>query len=822
MSFFVEDIKFVLEISLDIMNYLLYNNKRIGDKIMDKPKLTEDMLYKIDAYWRAANYLSCAQIYLKDNPLLKRPLRFEDVKSKLIGHWGTVPGQNFIYVHLNRVIKKYDLNMIYICGPGHGGQALVSNVYLEGTYTEFYPNITEDEEGLKKLCKQFSFPGGIGSHATPETPGSINEGGELGYSLSHAFGAVLDNPELIATCVIGDGEAETGPLATSWHANKLLNPMTDGAVLPILHLNGYKISNPTILARISKEELDALLRGYGWIPFYVEGDEPKYMHERMAKVLDEVIEKIKEIQTDARMNKNSIRPLWPMIVLRTPKGWTGPKEIDGKIIEGSFRAHQVPIEVTREHPESLQRLEQWLKSYHPEELFTPEGKLKAELKDLAPNKDQRMGANKIANGGLKKESLILPDYRNFGVSVPKPGKVEKEDMRILGTFIKEIIEKNQANRNFRVFGPDEALSNRLNHAFEATNRQWVSTIYEKDEFLAHDGRIIDSMLSEHLCEGMLEGYILTGRYGFFHSYESFIRIVDSMVGQHAKWLKMANEISWRKRIPSLNILLSSHAWQQDHNGFTHQDPGFINHLLTKKADTVRIYLPPDANCLLSCFNHCIQSENYINLIIASKHPRPQWLTIKQAEIHCRQGIGIWEFASSDQNGEPDVILACAGDTPTLETIACVTILKKHCPDLKIRVVNVVDLMRLQPKDIHPHGLTDDEYNMIFTKDKPIIFAFHGYPNVIHELTYKRQNQNLHVRGYIEEGTITTPFDMRVLNKIDRYHLAKLVLSHVNMKEKEKTINYCDEMLEKHREYIRENGKDMPEITEWIFEESDAI
>lgn len=789
---------------------------------MNRKVLSEDMLYKIDAYWRAANYLSCAQIYLKDNPLIKRPLTFDDVKSKLVGHWGTVPGQNFIYAHLNRVIKKYDLNMIYICGPGHGGQAPVSNTYLEGSYSEFYPDITEDEEGIKKLCKQFSFPGGIGSHATPETPGSINEGGELGYSLAHAFGAVFDNPDLIAACVIGDGEAETGPLATSWHANKFLNPITDGVVLPILHLNGYKIANPTILSRISKEELDSLLRGYGWTPFYVEGEEPDVMHEKMAKTLEDIIVKIKTIKEHAKNSHDETRPLWPMIVLRTPKGWTGPKTIDGKVIEGSFRAHQVPIEVTKDHPESLKKLENWLKSYHPEELFDQNGKLKPELKELAPNGTKRMGSNPIANGGLLKQPLDMPDYREYGIEVPSPGKIEKEDMRVLGTFIKAIIEKNESKRNFRIFGPDETLSNRLNHAFEATNRQWLSDIYYNDEYLAHDGRIIDSMLSEHLCEGWLEGYNLTGRYGFFHSYESFIRIVDSMVGQHAKWIKMANEIPWRKPIPSLNILLSSHAWQQDHNGYTHQDPGFINHLLTKKADTIRAYLPPDANCLLSCFNHCIQSENYINVIIASKHPRPQWLTIQQAEIHCRQGIGIWEFASNDQQEEPDVVLACAGDTPTLETLASVTILRKYCPKLKIRVVNVVDLMRLQPKEIHPHGLTDEEYNMIFTKNKPIIFAFHGYPNVIHELTYKRENQNLHVRGYMEEGTITTPFDMRVLNKIDRFHLTELVLKHINTQNKESALNYCQEMLEKHRIFIKENGIDMPEVSEWKWERIDEI
>lgn len=786
---------------------------------MKENVLTEDMLYKIDAYWRATNYLSCAQLYLKDNPLLKRPLTFDDIKGKLVGHWGSAPGQNFVYVHLNRVIKKYDLNMIYICGPGHAGQAPVSNAYLEGSYSEFYPNITEDEEGLRKLCKQFSFPGGIGSHATPETPGSINEGGELGYSLSHAFGAVLDNPSLIAACVIGDGEAETGPLATSWHANKFLNPKEDGAVLPILHLNGYKIANPTILARISKEELDALLRGYGWTPFYVEGEEPKIMHEKMASVLDEAIESIKLIWENARIGKDTSRPFWPLIVLRSPKGWTGPKEIDGKRIEGSFRAHQVPIEVTKSHPESLKRLEAWLKSYRPEELFTNDGKLKTELKELAPNGLQRMASNPVANGGLNSEDLITPAFSNYKVEVPFPGETVKEDMRVLGSYIRDVISGNPIN--FRVFGPDEALSNRLNHAFEVTNRMWLAKMEEKDEFLSPSGRIMDSMLSEHLCEGMLEGYILTGRYGFIHSYESFIRVIDSMIGQHAKWVKMAKEIPWRKSIPSLNLLLTSHAWQQDHNGYTHQDPGLINHLLTKKSEVIRIYLPADANTLLSTFDHCIKTHDYINLVVASKHPRPQWLTMEQATLHCKQGIGIWEFASNDKGVEPDVIMACAGDTPTLEILAAVSILNKMCPDLKIRTVNVVDLMRLEPNTVHPHGLRDEDYDLIFTKDKPIIFAFHGYANVIHELTYKRTNQNMHVRGYMEEGTITTPFDMRVLNHLDRFHLVKLVMEHVSVENKNEVIDYCDKYLKKHREYIVESGVDLPEISEWKWGQKDT-
>lgn len=788
---------------------------------MQGKTLTDASVKKIDAYFRAANYLSVAQLYLKDNPLLERELTFSDIKSKLVGHWGTVPGQNFVYVHLNRVIKKYNLNMIYVCGPGHGGQALVSNTYLEGSYSEFYPEITEDTEGLRKLCKQFSFPGGIGSHATPETPGSINEGGELGYSLSHAFGAVFDNPSLIAACVIGDGEAETGPLATSWHSNKFLNPITDGAVLPILHLNGYKIANPTVLSRISDVELDAYLRGCGWEPFYVSGKEAFKMHEDMATVMDLCIEKIKEIQGSARKKNDATRPMWPMIVLRTPKGWTGPKEIDGKKIEDSFRAHQIPIEVTSNHPESLKRLEEWLRSYHPDELFTKDGKLKKELKALAPVSFQRMGSNPNANGGSLLIPLTLPDFKEYGVNVSRPGEVLAQDMTELGRFIKDVVAQNAEKHNFRIFGPDEALSNRLNHVFDVTDRKWNERVLPADEFLAEDGVVLDSYLSEHACEGWLEGYLLTGRHGFLHSYEAFIRVVDSMVSQHAKWLKMAGEVSWRKDIASLNLILTSHVWQQDHNGYTHQDPGFLNHILTKKANIVRAYLPPDANTLLSCVHHVLQTKNYVNVIVASKHPTPQWLTPKEAEMHCAKGIGIWGFASNDRGVEPDLVIATCGNMPTLEGLAAVRILREYLPEIHIRFVNVVDLMKLQSDSIHPHGLSDHDYDMIFTKEKPIVFAFHGYPNLIHELTYRRENKNLHVRGYNEEGSITTPFDMRVLNKVDRYHLVLLALEYLPSFESHSIYlaEYCKNMLVKHSEYIKEYGVDMPEVADWTWEPS---
>lgn len=786
---------------------------------MQEKTLSNESLSLMDRYFRAANYLSVAQLYLKENPLLQRKLSFQDIKSKLVGHWGTVPGQNFLYVHLNRVIKKYDLNMMYICGPGHGGQALVSNTYLEGSYTEFYPDITEDLEGLKKLCKQFSFPGGIGSHATPETPGSINEGGELGYSLLHAFGAVFDNPDLIATCMIGDGEAETGPLATSWHSNKFLNPITDGAVLPVLHLNGYKISNPTVLSRISDIELDAFLRGCGWEPFYVQGEEPMLLHEDMATVMDTVILKIKEIQKKARETKKIVRPMWPMIVLRTPKGWTGPKEIDGKRIEGSFRAHQIPVEVTEDHPESLKRLEEWLLSYKPKDLFLENGQLMPELKALAPEGNRRMGCNPHTNGGNLLRPLKLPDFKKFGLSIDFPGNVIAQDMLELGNFIKAILSENIENNHFRIFGPDEALSNRLMKVFDVTNRKWMATTKTNDEFLTTNGLVMDSFLSEHACEGWLEGYLLTGRHGFIHSYEAFIRVIDSMVSQHAKWLKMAEHISWRKEISSLNILLTSHVWQQDHNGYTHQDPGFLNHIITKKANIVRIYLPPDANTLISCFNHIMGTKNYINVLVASKHPKPQWLTMDEASKHCAKGIGIWGFASNDYGYIPDLVIATCGDMATLEGLAAVSILREFIPEIKIRFVNVVDLMKLQSDTLHPHGLSDHDYDMIFTKNKPIVFAFHGYANLIHELTYRRHNSHLHVRGYNEEGSITTPFDMRVLNEVDRYHLVMLALKHLTDFEDKSSylLEYCKNMLVKHTEYIKEHGVDMPEVSQWTWE-----
>ena len=780
---------------------------------MKKVALNEEELKKIDGYFRATNYISAAALYLKDNPLLKRPLSFDDIKSKLVGHWGSAPGQNFVYAHCNRVIDKYHLNMLWISGPGHAGQATMGNVYLEGSYTEKYPEFTQDEEGLRKFLKHFSFPGGTSSHVAPEVPGSINEGGELGYSLAHAFGAVLDNPNLIAMVIVGDGEAETGPLATSWHGNKFLNAKTDGVVLPILHLNGYKIANPSLFARISNDELKSFFSGCGWAPYIVEGDDPIKMHELMAETMDTVVERILEIQTQAREQNVSSRPIWPMIILKTPKGWTGPKEIDGKKIEGSFRSHQVPIEVTKEHPESLKRLEDWLKSYHPEELFDENGTLKQEYQ-IIPEKSLRMGSNEVANGGKLLKELTLPDVMNFGVKVGYPGSVKKEDMRVLGEYLREVVALNKKNYNFRIFGPDEALSNRLHAVFEVTSRQFEGKKYKDDEYLNNAGRIIDSFLSEHMCEGMLEGYLLTGRHGLFHSYESFIRIVDSMVSQHAKWLKVSNELSWREPISSLNLLVTSHCWQQDHNGYTHQDPGMINHLLTKKSSISRIYLPCDSNTLISVVDHCLQTKNYINLIVASKHPRPQWLSMKQAIRHCEKGLGIWGFASNDLDNNPDLVFACAGDTPTLEVMAATSILRTWLPNLKVRVVNIVDLMKLESHDVHPHGLTDQEYDAIFTKNKPIVFAFHGYPNVIHELTYKRTNQNLHVRGYIEEGTITTPFDMRVQNKLDRFHLILLALKHLPQFDSYKLQQYCEDMLKKHRAYIVEHGVDMEEIENW--------
>lgn len=782
--------------------------------------LNDEMLHKMDEYFRAANYLSAGQLYLLDNPLLKRKLTFDDIKHTIVGHWGTVPGQNFIYLHLNRIIKEYDLNMIYISGPGHGGNAMISNNYLDGTYSEVYPNITEDEEGMKKLFKQFSFPGGVSSHVAPEVPGSINEGGELGYSLSHAFGAVLDNPSLIAACVVGDGEAETGPLATSWRANKFLNPATDGVVLPILHLNGYKIANPTVLARVDKKELNDYFKGLGWHPYYVEGDDPIQMHEIMAEVLELVIKEIKDIKSSYKdMNYENIK--WPMIVFRSPKGWTGPREFDRKKIEGTFRAHQVPIPIDRDNIETLNLLESWLKSYHPEELFDESGKLRSDLKSLAPVGNRRMGANPNANGGLLLKDLRLPDFRNYAVTVNAPGTVIKQDMMELGKYVRDVFKLNKESKNFRAFGPDEALSNRLNFMFDEEKRSWDAITYVDDEYLSHEGRIMDSYLSEHFCEGALEGYLLTGRHGFMHCYEAFIRIVDSMTSQHAKWLKVTKDLDWRSDISSLNYILTSHVWQQDHNGFTHQDPGFLNHLVTKKADIVRMYLPPDTNCLLSCFDHCIKTKNYINVIVASKHPRPQWLTMEEAIKHCEKGVGIWNFASNDQNGEPDIVLACCGDTPTLEVLAATSILRNAFKDLKIRVVNVVDLMRLQPDFQHPHGLSNQDYNAIFTKDKPIIFAFHGYPSLIHQLIYKRENKDIHVHGYKEEGTITTPFDMRVQNEIDRYHIVIDALKYLPQlgNSSSRLIEWCKDKLIEHSEYIREYGQDLEEVRNWTWEDS---
>lgn len=773
----------------------------------------------LDAYFRACNYLSVGQLYLLDNPLLTRPLEFSDLKKNIVGHWGTTPGQNFIYTHLNRVIKKYDLNMIYVSGPGHGGQAMVSNTYLEGTYSEIYPNITEDIEGLKKLFKQFSFPGGISSHVAPETPGSINEGGELGYSIAHAVGAIMDNPDLIATVVVGDGEAETATLATSWHSNKFINPKTDGAILPILHLNGYKIANPTVLARISKKELASLFMGYGYRPIFVEGNDTLKMHNLMAKALDMAIEKIKRIQKKAREEGETRRPFWPVIILKTPKGWTGPKEFNGKTIEGSFRAHQVPITIDNKQ-ENLKLLEDWMKSYHPEELFDENGKLYDWIKEFIPEGTKRMGANPNANGGLLLKELRTPDFKNYAIDVPIKGDTINQDMMSLGKYIRDLIKLNEENRNFRAFSPDEALSNRLNYMFEESDRQFEGEIYDTDEFLSKDGRIIDSMLSENLCQGWLEGYLLTGRHGFFASYEAFIRIVDSMASQHAKWLKVTSNLPWRAPIASLNYILTSHCFQQDHNGFTHQDPGFLNHLVTKKADIVRMYLPPDTNCLLSCFDHCIKSKNYINVIVASKHPRPQWLTMDEAVIHCTKGIGRFEWASNDQEDNPDIVLACAGDSPTLETLAATSILRNNFKDIKIRVVNVVDLMKLESNNTHPHGLTDEEYDALFTKDTHVIFNFHGYPSLIHQLVYKRNNKNIHVHGYIEEGTITTPFDMKVQNKIDRYNIVIDALKYLDNKfETSYLVEWCKNKLVEHNEYIKEYGIDMPDIINWTWNSS---
>ena len=782
-------------------------------EIFRKPA-TEEELAAMDRYWRAANYLSACQLYLLDNPLLEKPLCEDDIKKKIVGHWGTVPGQNFIYTHLNRVIKEFDLDMIYISGPGHGGNAMVAQDWLDGSYQEVYPNITRDREGMQRLFKQFSFPGGIPSHVAPETPGSINEGGELGYSLAHAFGAVTDNPGLIAACVVGDGEAETGPLATSWQLNKFVNPKTDGAVLPILHLNGYKIANPTVLARISHEELESFFRGCGWEPRFVEGSDPAEMHRKMADAMDECIEKILAYQKNARETGDMSRPRWPMIVLRTPKGWTGPDYVDGAKVEDYWRAHQVPIQP--DTPEHIRQIEDWLRSYKPEELFDKDGHPMPDILALAPEGKRRMGANPHANGGQLLRDLRMPDFRDYEVKVPFPGAVEAQDMTAMGYFVRDIYRLNSAERNFRVFGPDETASNRLSPVFEITDRAWNGEAWDIDDHLAPDGRVMDSMLSEHVCQGMLEGYLLTGRHGFFNSYEAFIRIVDSMFSQHAKWLKVCNQLPWRSDIASLNYVLASNVWQQDHNGFTHQDPGFLDHVANKKADVVRLYLPPDANCLLSCFDHCIRSRNYVNVIVASKHPRPQWLTMEQAVKHCTQGIGIWQWASTDEGQEPDIVMACCGDTPTLETLAAVTILRGAFPELKIRVVNVVDLMRLQSEEQHPHGLSQQEYNAIFTADKPIVFAFHGYPSLIHELTYKRVNKNIHVRGYIEEGTITTPFDMRVLNRLDRFNLVQTAVYNLPQLGNRGAylIQQMKDKLVEHKQFIAKYGVDLPEVANW--------
>jgi xylulose-5-phosphate/fructose-6-phosphate phosphoketolase len=778
----------------------------------------DDVLQKMDAYWRAANYLSVGQIYLCDNPLLREPLAAAHIKRMLLGHWGTTPGQNFIYTHLNRVIKKYDLDMIYISGPGHGGPAVVSGTYLEGTYSEVYSQVSEDEAGLKRLFTQFSFPGGIPSHASAECPGSIHEGGELGYSLSHAFGAVFDNPALTVACVIGDGEAETGPLATAWHSNKFLNPATDGAVLPILHLNGYKIANPTLLARISREELDQLLRGYGWTPHYVEGHEPITMHRAMAATLDLAVEQIGAIQKAAREQGSTERPRWPMIVFASPKGWTGPKVVNGRQIEGTFRSHQVPITDPATNPQHLAQLEEWLRSYRPQELFDERGRLKLELRALAPLGDRRMGANPHANGGGLLRDLRLPEFADYAIDIPNPGAAGVGDTHVLGRFLRDVAAMNAEQRNFRIFGPDETLSNGLEAVFEATNRQWQAPIVPTDDFLARTGQVME-VLSEHQCEGWLEGYLLTGRHGLFNCYEAFIHIVDSMFNQHAKWLKVTAALPWRRKIASLNYLLSSHVWRQDHNGFTHQDPGFLDHVVNKKAEIVRVYLPPDANCLLSVMDHCLRSRHYVNVVVAGKHPAPQWLSMDAAIKHCSEGIGIWQWASNDSQGEPDVVMACAGDVPTLETLAAVSILREHLPSLRVRVVNVVDLMKLQPTSEHPHGMSDYDFDSLFTRDKPVIFAFHAYPWLIHRLTYRRHNHgNLHVRGYKEEGTITTAFDMTVLNDMDRFHLAMDAVNRLPQTGSEGTYlkQQLNDKLVEHSGYIRRHGQDMPEVRDWIW------
>ncbi len=786
---------------------------------VDDPRpLGDEELRDIDAYWRAANYLSVGQIYLMANPLLREPLRPEHVKPRLLGHWGTTPGLNFVYAHLNRVIRARDTNMIFICGPGHGGPAVVANTYLEGTYSERYADVTPDAEGLRRLFRQFSFPGGIPSHAAPETPGSINEGGELGYSLAHAFGAVFDNPDLVAACVIGDGEAETGALATAWHGNKFLDPVTDGAVLPVLHLNGYKIANPTVLARIERDELRDFLVGCGWSPRFVEGDEPVAMHQAMAAALDDVFDDMARIQDGARRHEQRGRPRWPMIVLASPKGWTGPKEVDGQRVEGFWRSHQLPIKEVRTNPEHLEMLETWMRSYRPEELFDDDGSPMAGFTALAPAGERRMGANPHTNGGLLAHDLRLPDFRDYAVDVPERGAVRAEATRALGRLLRDVMTRNADRRNFRVFGPDETASNRLDALFEVTDRAWLASTFPYDEHLAPDGRVME-ILSEHTCQGWLEGYLLTGRHGLFSCYEAFIHIVDSMFNQHAKWLKVSREIPWRRPIPSLNYLLTSHVWRQDHNGFSHQDPGFIDHVVNKKSGIVRVYLPPDANCLLSVADHCLRSRDYVNVIVAGKQPELQWLDMDEAVRHCTKGIGLWAWASNDEGGEPDVVMACAGDVPTLETLAAVDYLRTHVPELRIRVVNVVDLLALEPPSEHPHGLDDREFDALFTTDKPIIFAYHGYPWLIHRLTYRRTNhENLHVRGYKEEGTTTTPFDMAVRNDLDRFHLALDVLERVPhlAARYAHVVDALRDALIEHRHYITEHGEDPTEIRDWTW------
>jgi xylulose-5-phosphate/fructose-6-phosphate phosphoketolase len=781
-----------------------------------KQPLSEEELRKMHAYWRAANYLSVGQIYLYANPLLHESLKFEHIKPRLLGHWGTTPGLNFIYVHFNRLIKKHDLNVIYVTGPGHGGPGLVANTYLEGTYSEFYSNISQTEEGLKKLFKQFSFPGGIPSHVAPETPGSIHEGGELGYSIAHAYGAAFDNPDLLVCCVVGDGEAETGPLAASWHSNKFLNPVRDGTVLPILHLNGYKIANPTILSRLSDSDLTQLFTGYGYKPYFVEGHEPETMHQLMAHTLDTVIEEIHAIQNDARGGRSAGLPVWPMIILRTPKGWTGPKTVDGKPVEDTWRAHQVPVTSFISHPDHLRILEEWLSSYRPGELFDGKGKLIPELTELAPSGERRMGANPHANGGLLLKDLVMPDFREYAVKVSKPGTENAEATRVLGNFLRDVMKRNADSKNFRVFGPDETASNRLDVLYEVTDKVFMEPMLPTDEHLSRDGRVME-VLSEHMCQGWLEGYLLTGRHGFFSCYEAFIHIVDSMFNQHAKWLKVTRNIPWRRPIASLNYLLTSHVWRQDHNGFTHQDPGFIDHVVNKKADIVRVYLPPDANTLLSVADHCLRTRNYVNVIVAGKQPALQWLDMESAIEHCTNGIGIWQWASNDQGSDPDVVMACAGDVPTLETLAAVDLLRKNFPDIKIRVLNVVDLMTIQPSTEHPHGLSDREFDSLFTVDKPVIFAYHGYPWLIHRLTYRRTNHdNFHVRGYKEEGTTTTPFDMTVLNDLDRFHLAGDVVDRVPRLQRVggHFKQFLRNKFVEHKQYICEHGDDLPEIRDW--------